>query len=45
MDLVRDGKGGFYVMEISLIDGSLYLGAVDGALEAFADAIAVRAFW
>ncbi|MGC5616008.1 ATP-grasp domain-containing protein [Georgenia sp. Z1491] len=45
VDLVRDGKGGFYVMEISLIDGSLYLGAVDDGLEAFADAIAVRAFW
>jgi glutathione synthase/RimK-type ligase-like ATP-grasp enzyme len=41
VDLVRDGNGGFYAMEVSLIDGSLYLGAVDGALDNFADAIAV----
>lgn len=45
VDIVRDGKGGFYVMEISLIDGSLYLSSDEDNLDAFADAIAVRAYW
>ena len=48
VDIVR-GPGGneseFYVMEISLIDGSLYLGANEENLDMFADAIAMRAFW
>lgn len=35
----------FYVMEISLIDGSLYLSADEDNLSKFADAIAVRASW
>ncbi|WP_371163721.1 glutathione synthetase [Buchananella felis] len=45
IDLVPDGKGSFYVMEVSLIDGSLYLGAVPQAVGNFADAIAQRVFW
>ena len=35
----------FYVMEVSLIDGSLYLSATEDHLNKFADAIAMRAFW
>lgn len=48
VDIVRGGPNDeeeFYVMEISLIDGSLYLSADESNLEKFADAIAVRAFW
>ena len=45
VDVVEDGEGGFYVMEISLIDGKLYLKDVPEALDMFADAITVRAFW
>ena len=45
VDVVEDGEGGFYVMEISLIDGKLYLKDVPEALDRFADAITVRAFW
>ncbi|MFY9262627.1 MAG: glutathione synthetase [Actinomycetaceae bacterium] len=35
----------FYVMEISLIDGSLYLGQNEEHLNKFADAIQMRAYW
>jgi hypothetical protein len=35
----------FYVMEVSLIDGSLYLSEDPSHLTKFADAIAMRAFW
>lgn len=35
----------FYVMEVSLIDASLYLSSNDENLGKFADAIAVRAHW
>ncbi|CAM2747805.1 RimK family alpha-L-glutamate ligase [Actinomyces slackii] len=45
VDVVGDGKGGFYLMEVSLIDAGLYLGSVPDALEGFADAIAQRVFW
>ncbi len=48
VDIVRGGpedEHEFYVMEISLIDGSLYLSADPNHLAKFADAIAVRAFW
>ncbi len=45
VDVVPDGNGSFLVMEISLVDADLYLGAVPGALENFADAISVRAHW
>ena len=48
VDLVRgapDSDEEFYVMEISLIDGSLYLSAHEDHLERFADAIQMRAFW
>lgn len=48
VDLVRgapDSPEEFYVMEISLIDGSLYLSADPDHLERFADAIQMRAFW
>ncbi|MDO5724659.1 MAG: glutathione synthetase [Flaviflexus sp.] len=48
VDIVRgleDSENEFYVMEISLIDASLYLGSDPENLEKFADAIAVRAFW
>lgn len=42
---IREGESEFYVMEISLMDGSLYLSADPENLNKFADAIAVRAFW
>lgn len=45
VDVVPDGKGGFRVMEVSLVDTDLYLSATPEALGNFADAIAVRAFW
>lgn len=40
-----DSEEPFYVMEISLIDGSLYLSANEEHMDKFADAIAVRAHW
>lgn len=45
VDLVPDGKGSFLVMEVSLVDADLYLGATPEALGNFADAISVRAHW
>ena len=45
VDVVGDGQGGFYLMEVSLIDAGLYLGAAPEALDNFADAIAQRIFW
>ncbi|KMY23077.1 glutathione synthetase [Actinobaculum suis] len=48
VDLVpapEDDPNEFYIMEISLIDGSLYLSADESHLEQFASAIAVRATW
>ena len=45
VDLVPDGKGSFLVMEVSLVDADLYLGATPGALGNFADAISARAHW
>lgn len=45
VDIVPDGKGSFLVMEVSLVDADLYLGATPDALGNFADAIAVRAHW
>lgn len=45
VDVVPDGQGSFKVMEISLVDADLYLGATPEALDNFADAIAMRAFW
>ena len=45
VDVVADGQGGFYLMEVSLIDAGLYLGSAPDALDNFADAIAQRVFW
>ena len=45
VDMVGDGQGGFYLMEVSLIDAGLYLGSTPDALDNFADAIAQRVFW
>ena len=45
VDVVADGRGGFYLMEVSLIDAGLYLGSTPDALDNFADAIAQRVFW
>lgn len=45
VDVVGDGQGGFYLMEVSLIDAGLYLGSAPQALDNFADAIAQRVFW
>ena len=45
VDLVPDGKGSFLVMEVSLVDADLYLGATPSALGNFADAISARAHW
>ncbi|WFN89818.1 glutathione synthetase [Arcanobacterium wilhelmae] len=47
VDVVQGGPDSpedFYVMEISLIDGSLYLGSSDEHLDRFANAIQVRVF-
>ncbi len=45
VDIVPDGEGSFFVMEVALVDADLYLGSTPDALDNFADAIAVRAFW
>ena len=45
VDVVGDGQGGFYLMEVSLIDAGLYLGSTAQALDNFADAIEQRVFW
>jgi len=48
VDLVRGGPDDeheFYVLEVSLIDGSLYLSADPSHMAKFADAVAMRAFW
>ncbi|XCB29625.1 glutathione synthetase [Arcanobacterium hippocoleae] len=48
VDIVRgdtDSESDFYVMEISLIDSSLYLSANEEHLNRFADAIQTRVFW
>lgn len=49
VDIVRsanpDNDSDFYVMEVSIIDGSLYLSQHPSHLEMFADAISMRAFW
>ena len=45
VDVVGDGQGGFYLMEVSLIDAGLYLTSTPGALSSFANAIAQRVFW
>lgn len=45
VDLVPDGEGSFVVMEVALVDADLYLGVAPQALDNFADAIAMRAFW
>ena len=45
VDLVPDGRGSFLVMEVSLVDADLYLGATPNALGNFADAISARAHW
>lgn len=45
IDIIEDGKGGYYVMEVSLVDALLYLKDTEGALDTFADGIAVRALW
>lgn len=43
IDLVEN-EGKLEVLEVNLMDVTLYLSVVDGALDRFADAIAVRAF-
>ena len=45
VDVVADGRGGFYLMEVSLIDAGLYLSSAPEALGNFADAIAQRVLW
>ncbi len=48
VDIVRGGSKDeheFYVMEVSLIDASLYLSANPEHMTKFADAIAMRTFW
>lgn len=45
VDVVPDGEGSFFVMEVALVDANLYLEATPMALGNFADAISVRAFW
>ncbi|MCK6210575.1 hypothetical protein KZX45_08470 [Georgenia sp. EYE_87] len=42
---VVEGEDGLHVMEVGLVDASLYLSTTPGAVDNFADAIAVRAFW
>ncbi len=45
IDMVDGDNGHPRVMEVSLVDASLYLGTTENGLENFADAIASRAFW
>lgn len=46
VDIVAgDDPDDYRVLEVSLVDASLYLSSTPGALENFADAIAARAFW
>lgn len=45
IDLAEGDNGQMAVMEVSLVDASLYLSTAPGAAGRFADAIAVRAFW
>jgi hypothetical protein len=45
IDVVEGNNGSMRVMEVSLVDASLYLSTTPGAVDNFADAIAVRAFW
>ncbi len=45
VDIVPDGLGSFVVMEVALVDADLYLTSTPEALDNFADAISVRAFW
>lgn len=44
VDMIHTEEG-LKVLEVNLMDVNLYLSVVDGALENFADAIVVRAFW
>ncbi|WP_127130576.1 RimK family alpha-L-glutamate ligase [Georgenia sp. SYP-B2076] len=45
IDVVEGTQGQMHVLEVSLVDASLYLSTTPGAVDNFADAIAVRAFW
>lgn len=45
VDVVQDGKGSFYLMEVSPVDASLYLHSIPGGVARFADAIAARVLW
>lgn len=45
VDLVADGKGSYYVMEISLVEGNLYLESTSEAVDNFVDAIVQRYYW
>ncbi|MBD3688893.1 ATP-grasp domain-containing protein [Nanchangia anserum] len=45
VDIVEDGEGGCYVMEISPVDANLFLTETPGALDRFAEAIASRVLW
>ena len=44
IDMVHN-QGRIEVLEVNLMDVNLYLSEVEGAIENFADAVAVRAFW
>jgi len=44
VDMIHTDDG-LKVLEVNLMDVTLYLAAVPGAVDNFADAIAVRAFW
>lgn len=45
IDLVADGKGSYYVMEVGLVEGDHYLDSSSDAVEHFADAITQRFYW
>ncbi|MDU5855032.1 MAG: glutathione synthetase, partial [Varibaculum cambriense] len=45
IDIVPDGKGSYYLMEVSPVDGSLYLRTREDGIATFADAICNRVFW
>lgn len=45
IDIVPDGKGSYYLMEVSPVDGSLYLRTREDGIGTFADAICNRVFW
>lgn len=45
IDIVPDGQGSYYLMEISPVDAKLHLQQLENGVQLFADAIATRVLW